>query len=200
MTRSATLLDIDGLTALLLQARGGSSESLGRLLEAFRNYLVLVARQELRGSLQAKMDAADLVQETFSEATRDFPHFRGETPAQLLGWLRGILRHNLTDLTRRYATGCRCLAHEVRLTGPFAPIRRGTVCEQLIALEQRRAVDAAVQRLPSLYGTVLQLRHDERRSFAEIGIRLRRSPEAARKLWCRALQCLRRDLHVYHEV
>src|SRR6185312_1038508 len=100
------------LTDWLRAARGGSGEALGRLLEACRTYLLAIARQELRAPLLAKLDAADLVQETFIEATRDFAHFRGETASQLLGWLRGILRHNLTDLTRYFDTACRCLSHE----------------------------------------------------------------------------------------
>jgi len=192
------------LTDLLRAARGGSVEALGGLFESCRSYLLRIAHQELRPSLQAKLDAADLVQETFIEATRDFPHFQGETAAQLFGWLRGILRHNLTDLTRRFETCCRCLSQEVRLSGkigdvagrssPF--IQQMTICEQLIAQEQRHALEDALQQLPLSYRQVLHLRYGEQRSFAEIGDQLRRSPEAARKLWHRALERLRQDMRV----
>jgi RNA polymerase sigma-70 factor, ECF subfamily len=204
MTLSVAPLRDGVLTDWLHAARGGSVEALGRAFESCRSYLLLIARQELRAPLQAKLDAADVVQETFIEATRDFAHFRGETGPQLLGWLRGILRHNLTDLTRRFETNCRRLSQEVRLGGqlgdvagrssPF--IESMTVCEQLIAQEQRRALDDALQRLPPSYRLVLHLRYREQRSFAEIGSQLRRSPEAARKLWCRALERLRQDMHV----
>jgi RNA polymerase sigma-70 factor (ECF subfamily) len=190
---------------MLRQARRGSSESLGQLLEACRAYLLVVARRELRTPLQAKVDAADLVQETFIEATRDFAHFRGENEAQFLGWLRGILRHNLADLSRYFAMNCRCLTQEVRLRDQWAeevpsPLREAqNICEQLIAQEQRRALDAALRRLPPCYRQVLRLRYDEHYSFAEIGEALRRSPEAARKLWVRALERLRHDMGVYSE-
>jgi RNA polymerase sigma-70 factor (ECF subfamily) len=195
------------LDELLRQARAGSTQSLGQLLEACRAYLLVVAKHELRAPLQAKVDPADLVQETFIEATRDFPRFRGENEAQLLGWLRGILRHNLTDLSRHFGMSCRCVAQEVHLRDPFAegiPAGSaqgddGTICEQLIAQEQHRALEAALQRLPPSYRHVLQLRYDERCSFAEIGNSLHRSPEAARKIWGRALERLRQDMGVYGE-
>jgi RNA polymerase sigma-70 factor (ECF subfamily) len=134
---------------------------------------LMVARSELRTPLQAKVDAADLVQETFIEATRDFAAFRGQTEPQLLAWLRGILRHNLTDVTRRFEMSCRCLSHEVSLGDPpgAEPTCGGarTVCELLIAREQRRALDAALERLPPAYRQVLHLRYGERWSYAQIG-------------------------------
>jgi RNA polymerase sigma-70 factor (ECF subfamily) len=183
---------------LLQDARAGSSEALGLLFESCRPYLLLVARQELRAALRPKLDAADLVQETFIEAQRDFAHFRGGTEQQLLGWLRGILRHNLTDITRRFRACCRCLSQEVRLLGPRV-VQGRTVCELLIAQELRRAIDNALHRLPPTYQQVFRLHYDERRSFTEIGTTLHRSPEAARKLWVRTLERLRLQLEEYRE-
>jgi RNA polymerase sigma-70 factor (ECF subfamily) len=208
MTRSANNLSNALLPALLHKARSGSVEALGRLFEACRGYLLSIARQELDASLRAKVDAADVVQETFIEATRDFAAFRGETGPQLLSWLRGILRHNLADLARHFGYSCRSLSQEVSLhsQASAAADRRSAflavgepICEQLIAQEQRLALDAALQRLPPPYRQVLQLRYGERCSFAEIGLDLRRSPEAARKMACRAVERLRHEMRVYAE-
>lgn len=206
MNRSVDGVRDARLRVLLLKARTESGEALGRLFEACRGYLLSVARQELAGSLRAKVDAADLVQETFIEATRDFASFRGETTPQLLGWLRRILRHNISDLTRHYGCLCRCLSQEVPLLDhqSIAASREheflavgGPICEQLIAQEQRRALDEALQRLPISYRRVLQLRFGERCSFEEIGSVMQRSPEATRKLVCRAVQRLRQEMRVY---
>jgi len=152
MTSSVAAHLDDLLSDLLGKARGGSAESLGQLFEVCRRYLLIVARHELPGQLRAKVDAADVVQETFIEATRDFAAFRGQTGAELLGWLRGILRHNLADVTRHFEYGCRSLAHEVRLRDFRAAAVRartsrtagGTICEQLVAQEQRRALHEAL--------------------------------------------------------
>lgn len=194
------------LSALLQEARNGSAEALGRLFEACRGYLLAIARQELAASLRPKVDASDVVQETYIEAMRDLPAFRGETGQELLGWLRGILRHNLADLGKRFGSRCRCLSQEVPLPDPqrLAAARTrafraagGPICEQLIAQEQRCALEAALHRLPPLYRRVIQLHFGERSTFAEIGNGLQRSPEAVRKMVCRAVVRLRHELRVH---
>src|ERR1700730_12825101 len=72
-------------------ARSGSLEALGRVLEACRDYLLLVANKELDPKLQAKGGASDLVQQTFLEAQRDFARFRGDSEDELLAWMRHLL-------------------------------------------------------------------------------------------------------------
>src|SRR6478672_7659060 len=63
---------------LIQEARDGNETALGRLLELYRNYLRLLARLEIGRRLQGKLDASDLVQETFTEAHRNFALFRGQ--------------------------------------------------------------------------------------------------------------------------
>src|SRR5712692_5428094 len=83
-------------------ARTGDGQALGQLLELYRNYLTLLARLQIRRRLQSKVDATDLVQETFLKAHRHFGQFRGNSEAQLVGWLRQILALNLANLVRHY--------------------------------------------------------------------------------------------------
>src|SRR5947209_10676268 len=87
---------------LLRRACAGDDDARGRLLEAYRGYLTLLARVQLGQRLQGKADPSDLVQETFLEAHRDFAQFRGRTEAELAAWLRQILAHNLANLVRHY--------------------------------------------------------------------------------------------------
>jgi RNA polymerase sigma-70 factor, ECF subfamily len=91
---------------LIMEARLGSQPSLGRMLESCRQYLLLVANQELRPELQGKVGASDLVQESFLEAQRDFAGFEGQTEAELLAWLRRILLRACGKINRFYV----CLA------------------------------------------------------------------------------------------
>lgn len=207
MTGSEALLRHALLSDLLRQARSGSAEALGQLFEVCRGYLLTVARQELAAPLRAKFDAADMVQETFIEATRDFIAFHGDTAPQLLGWLRGILRHNLADVNRRFAACCRCLSQEEPLldsrlaearTRAYLAIGE-PICDQLITQEQRRALDAALQRLPQPYRRVLQLRYGERCTLTEIANGFERSPEAVRKMVGRAVERLRQEMDIYAE-
>ena len=90
------LLEIQG-------ARSGDVEALGRMLESCRDYLRIVAERALDPDLAAKGGASDLVQETLLGAYRDIDAFRGRSRAELLAWLRKILRNShVADLRRHY--------------------------------------------------------------------------------------------------
>ena len=69
-----------------------------------------------------------------------------------------------------------------------------TPCTQSIARESVAALREALKRLPADEQAVICLRHFEYLSFEEIGNRLDRSSEAARKLWGRAIVRLQRLL------
>src|SRR5450755_4295651 len=87
---------------LLQGAKAGDAAILGRLLELYRRYLSLLARIEIGRRLQGKVDASDLVQETFLEAHRNFHCFEGTDEPQFACWLRQILAAKVANLVRHY--------------------------------------------------------------------------------------------------
>ncbi len=184
-------------------ARAGSREALGQLLEACRAYLLSIANQGLDADLQAKGGASDLVQDTFLEAHRDFARFQGNTEAELLAWLRCLLLNNVANFARGYrATGKRQVRREVRLEGgdSSAAANAGFVAGtsspsmEAMAHEKAEAVARALERLPEDYRRVITLRNQERREFDDIGRLMDRSPDAARRLWSRAIERLEQEL------
>src|SRR5262249_36849525 len=183
-------------------ARAGSREALGQALEACRRYLLQVAQQELDAGLRAKASPSDLVQETFLEAQRDFGQFHGSSEAELLAWLRQLLRHRLGKLRRHYRTTKRRITREVNLEpddssadlGGGVAATTSTPSGHAMAHEQDAALQGALERLPDDYQRVIVWRYQEERSFEEIGQLLQRSPEAARKLWARAIERLQQEL------
>jgi RNA polymerase sigma-70 factor (ECF subfamily) len=190
---------------LLRLARRQSSPALGQLLELYRNYLTLLARLQIGQRLQCKVDAADLVQETFLKAHRDFARFRGTTEEELVSWLRQILAANLAMLVRRYYGTRRRdvrlerdLANELDQSsrildhGLVAP--QSSPSEQAIRREQAVLLADALERLPEEYREVIILRHMEGLSFPEVAQHMRRTVDSVKKLWTRALAQLRRSL------
>jgi RNA polymerase sigma-70 factor, ECF subfamily len=184
-------------------ARAGSREALGQVLEAARQYLLSIARQEFDPDLRAKNSPSDVVQETFVEAQRDFGQFHGDTEAELLAWLRQLLLHRVGKLRRRYRdTQKRRLAREVALggddssEGPAGALAANTLSPsgQAMEHEEDQALREALGRLPEDYRRVITLRYQEQLPFEEIGELLQRSPEAARKLWARAVERLHEEL------
>lgn len=184
----------------LSAARAGSPEALGRALEVCRAYLLRVAGGELGPDLQAKGGASDLVQQTFLEAQRDFARFDGDTEEQLLAWLRQLLLHNVANFSRAYReTGKRDVGREVALAGDSSgegvlPGDGPTPSGRVIQDERSQALQQALERLPEDYRLVIRYRYEEERSFDEIARLLGRSPNAARKLWARAIERLQEEL------
>jgi RNA polymerase sigma-70 factor (ECF subfamily) len=186
------------LAGWLADARGGSDEALGRALESCRQYLLLVANRQLGPELRAKLGPSDVVQDTFLEAKRDFHRFHGDTAEALRAWLNRILLNNLANAARSYRrTEKRELDREV----PFAEVPTGLRCaglaapgptpsKQAVAREENAELERVLARLPGPYREVIELRHQDQLSFEEIGRRLGRSAEAARKLWARAVEQL----------
>jgi RNA polymerase sigma-70 factor (ECF subfamily) len=189
---------------LLHRARAGDEAAVGQLLELYRNYLKLLARLQIRGRLQSKADASDLVQETFLEAHRDFGQFRGTTEQEFAAWLRRILATNLVNLLRRYGSRGRDLQLERRLTAELDQ-SSAALGQSLAALHSSPSLQAvrreegvllanALGRLPENYREVLVLRHLEGLSFPEVAERMGRSLDSVKNIWTRALARLRRTL------
>jgi RNA polymerase sigma-70 factor (ECF subfamily) len=190
---------------LLRLARTGDGQALGQLLELYRTYLTLAARVQISRRLQGKLDAADLVQETFLKAHRHFAQFRGDTEAELVGWLRQILASNVANLLRHYyGTQCRDVRLERELADELeqssqtwardlvapqsSPSQRAARREEAVQLAD------AVAQLPGDYGEVIILRHLQGLPFAEVAEQMGRSVDSVEKLWIRALAQLRRLL------
>jgi RNA polymerase sigma-70 factor (ECF subfamily) len=178
---------------------------LGHMLESCRNYLTLLARVQIGRRLQGKVDASDVVQETFLAAHRDFAQFRGTTEKEFAVWLRHILACRLSDLVRRYYGTQR---RDVRLERQLADeldqssrslglvARRSSPSQHLARREQAIQLADALQRLPLEYSEVIVLRHIEGLRFPEIAQRMGRSLDSVEKLWVRGLARLRRSLGV----
>ena len=188
---------------MIQTARAGTDAGLGPLLELYRNYLRLLARIQIGRRLQGKLDASDLVQETFLEAHRNFARFQGTSEPQLVSWLRRILAAKVANLLRHYlGTQGRDVRLERELTADLDQSSRAlgaeliaslsTPSQQAVRREQAVLLADALERLPPDYREVIVLRHLEGQSFPEVARRMQRSVDSVQKLWLRALARLRR--------
>jgi RNA polymerase sigma-70 factor (ECF subfamily) len=191
---------------LLAAARRGCRDSLGRLLEQYRQYLHLSARMQLGWRWRDRIQPSDLVQDTFLQASRHFQDFDGHSEREWRGWLRMILRRRLLrQIHKQLLPGVPGVVRELPLeaaagsegtptgravepvhpgSSPSAPVRRRELAD---LMAERLA------RLPAAYRDVLVLRNLEGLPFPEVGRRMGRSPGAVRVLWLRALDKLRQQ-------
>jgi len=171
-------------------------------LEAFRNYLELLARVRLDPRLRGKLDPADLVQQTLLRAVEAQDRFRGDD-ARRAAWLRTILAHVMIDAVRKFGRpggGEREPSLEAALEQSSArleaflaadgtsPSGRAERNERLLRLAD------ALARLPEDQRRAVELRHLQALPLAEIAARMGRSVDAVVGLIHRGLRALRRDL------
>src|SRR5947209_7711551 len=185
-------------TTLLDHARTGDRSALGDLLSSYTAYLMLLARVQIGRRLQGKVEPADVLQEVFLEAHRQFAQFRGASEAEFTAWLRRILAGTLALAFRRFlGTKARDVKLEQELGAQLdqsadamdrnlaasisTPSQRASRREQAVLLAD------ALGRLPEDYREVIVLRHLEGHGFSEVARLMERSEDSVQKLWVRAL-------------
>jgi RNA polymerase sigma-70 factor (ECF subfamily) len=190
---------------LLTDAKTGDAAALGRLMERYERYLTLLAGLELGPQLRGKVDAADVVQEAFLEASRNFHRFQGESEGVFLAWLRQILATSLANVERRYLG---THARNVRLERQIADAldrssvmldraliaEQSTPSQQAVHREQAVLLADALAELPPDYREVILLRHVEGLTFPQAAERMGKTVDSVEKLWLRGVTKLRRQI------
>lgn len=188
---------------LIELARRGDEAAIGRLLGAYGEYLKLLARVQIGRRLQGKLDASDLLQETFMDAHRQLPQFKGATEAELLAWLRKILAGQVAMTVRRYfgAKGRdinleRGIAAQIDASSQAMDgglIGSNTTPSQHVARREQSVLLAnALAQLSEDHREAIVLRHLEGLSLADTATRMGRSQDSVQKLYVRGLMNLRR--------
>jgi RNA polymerase sigma-70 factor (ECF subfamily) len=188
---------------LLVEALAGNRESLGRLLEDYRAYLMVLAQRYLDDRLRGRLDPADLVQLTFLEAQRDLPAFRGQHIEELLGWLRNILRHNVSSAHQKHLVAQKRSAGRERAvpsdqSGPgladLIPSETTSPSQRVMRDEAAVYLANCLQTLPETQREALRLRYVEGQSLKEISAAMSKSEMAVAGLLKRGLQSLREKM------
>lgn len=197
-----------GAVHLIRLARAGQRQSLGKLLDMYRNYLQLLAVAQIKSRLQVRVSASDVVQETFLKAHKVFSQFRGQTEAEFLAWLRRILASRLAHLCEKHLfAGKRDARREVSLDDIGKALDRSTARLEAVLADKAPSPSSLAQRhehavilanemacLSADQRQVLVLRNLEGLAFNEVAERMSRSPGAVRMLWFRAVHRLRDQL------
>lgn len=191
----------DEVLQLIEAARAGETEQLGQLLQFYFNYLTVLASTQLDNRLKKRVSPSDLVQETMLAAHRDFGAFRGQSPQELVGWLRQILINVLHGaIARHVKAGKRDIRREISIDQVEVNVDRSAA--NLAAILSARVESPsspmhAEERATELADHLAELRPDYREvivlrnlrglSFDEIGAEMGRTSGAVRMLWLRAI-------------
>jgi RNA polymerase sigma-70 factor (ECF subfamily) len=174
------------------------------VLEKYRDYLGVLARQQIDTRLRGKLDASDLVQQTLLEAHQGWADRRDHGEAVLAGWLRQILARNLCDAHRRLGAGKRdaarersmeeALEHSSIVLGQWLAAEQSSPSEQAIWHEDLLRLTAALAALPEDQRTAVELHHLKKYSLSQIVAEMGRSKPAVAGLLHRGMERLRQLL------
>jgi RNA polymerase sigma-70 factor (ECF subfamily) len=168
-------------------------------LTRYREYLLLLARRQIGPRMQAQLDASDVVQEALLRAHRAIAQFRGRTEQQMAAWLRTILANTLANAVRsldrrggnaEWSLDRALEESAVRLAteladGEVSPEEISAKNEELLHLAE------ALARLPDDQRTLLEMKHLDGLTVAEICEHTGRSKPSVVGLLYRGMKALR---------
>ena len=131
-------------------------------------------------------DVEDVTQEIFIAALKSLPAFRGDS--QFGTWLRTLTNHKVAEYYRR-----RNRKKEVQ-QAPLHEAANYSAGSTSSVMEERIALQRALQDLPENYREVLLLRFVEDLQFNEIAQATGQNLEATKSLFRRAVTALRNQL------
>ncbi len=182
--------------SLIRQARDGSLDALGTLLDDFGPRLNAFVRFKVGRGMGGRIEVDDVVQETFIKAMDRIEDFEGSGKTTMMGWLAQIASHEAVDQARYHRRGKRDAQRAVPLEDEHHEIRDHIRSQtSLIYVQQRtQQLEEALAQLKPEHRDVLLMRKVEELTFAEIAERTSKSPDAARMLVGRAMAALTKVL------
>lgn len=176
-------------------------------LERYRPYLELLARLLLRPRFRNKLGASDIVQQTLLKATQNFGQYRGQSEAELAGWLRRILTNTLVDAARELQGAKRDVGLECSLEASLAQssarleellqANATSPSEHLLRQERLWQLSAALAQLAEDQRLALEMHYLQGGTVAEVAELMGRTERSVAGLVRRGLQRLRELLNDY---
>jgi len=202
-------VDAPAPEVLLARAAAGDSAAWGALLATHEQRLARMVDFRMDPRLRGRLDAADVVQEAFVEASEHRGDYFRSQSASLFLWLRAVVANKLLELHRHHlGTRMRDAKRDRPLDGAPQTSPGGTsvaLCAHLTAGLTRPSVAAqrgeirvrladALNQMDPMDHEVLALRHFEQMSNLEAAQLLGIQERAAAKRYLRALERLRQIL------
>jgi RNA polymerase sigma-70 factor (ECF subfamily) len=196
--------EADKTQELLANAKEGSEEAIGKLLDRHRDALRRMVQMRLDRRIQRRVDVSDIVQDVLFEANRRLSKYLQEPKMPFHLWLRHMARDRIIDAHRRHrASAKRSVDREKPLLSP-ANVDRSTMeiaaqlCDPAITPaaaatmhELARRFEAAIDELEERDREVLLMRHFEHLTNQEVAQALSLTEPAASMRYLRALRRLR---------
>ena len=135
-------------------------------------------------ALRAKVEPDDVAQEVLVGVHKQLERFEGRGPKAFHGWLFRVAENRIKDLVDYHGA-------LKRQPGPPVSFSQTSPSGAAARTESAERIRASIELLPEDYRLVLRLRRIEERSLAETAELMKRSVDATRVLYWRAIKALR---------
>ncbi len=192
------------------KAQQGDLNALGLLLMSYRERLERIVSFRMDARLQSRIDAGDVVQEAFLDATRRFEYYLDNKKTSFFLWLRYLTIQKLAELHRHhFGAEMRSKDREVSIfqkldrdvttaqIASFLLDEKTSVSQALVRDEAKVVLEQALGEMDPIDQEVLALRHFEQLSNVEVAESLGLNSSAASKRFVRALQRLKSIVEQY---
>jgi RNA polymerase sigma-70 factor, ECF subfamily len=189
---------------LLVRAAVGDGAAWGALLTTHEERLIRMVTFRMDPRLRGRIDAADIVQDAFVEASAHREDYFRAPTVPLFVWLRGVVSNKLLELHRHHlGTQMRDAKRDQSLeAAPKWDDTTAALCAYLIGhltspsvaavrIEVRNRLTEALEKMETTDREVLTLRHFEQLSNAEAAQVVGIQERAAAKRYLRALERLK---------
>jgi RNA polymerase sigma-70 factor (ECF subfamily) len=202
--------DSSDIDDLLRRAGTGDAQALAELFARYRERLGQMVRLRLDHRLNGRLDASDVLQETYIDFAKRFPEYAAKPTLPFFLWLRWLTGQRLIDLHRQHlGTKMRDAGQEVSLyRGALPQASSESLAAQLLGkltspsqaavrVETQLRVQEAINSMDPMDREVLVLRHFEMLSNQETAKVLGISKKAASNRYVRALERLKEILSLF---
>jgi RNA polymerase sigma-70 factor (ECF subfamily) len=179
-------------TSIIESIRCGDHQIWSSLHAKLEPSLTRIATQAISGRIRSKIEASDLVQDTFLIAHRSAAGFRGTHYGEVFSWVRQILVNRINRLGRELCfTQKRAIHREFQLDS-FAH-REALVqakelpCDYVQIKEEQEILNRTYKCLSDSDKQLIHERLFNEASYPELAIRFEKSEIALRKQWSRAI-------------
>ena len=193
---------------LLRNCHGGekSKEAFNSILMKYRSRLIRIISLRIGLRLQGRVDASDVIQDAFVEASRTLDRYLENPEIPVFLWLRRLAGEKLLQANRFHLDAQkRNAGREVSIDQEMPQACSLSLATKLVGSatspseiairnENKRLLETALNQMDSLDREVLVLRHFEHLSGRESAIVMNMGYEAVKKRYSRALDKLERIL------
>ncbi len=198
------MLGSDDENLLFDQALTGDESGVAELFEHYRPRLKRLVLLRMYPQVQARLDASDVLQETFLEMARRLPAYAEDCRMPFFLWLRWLTIERLDQLHRKHlGAEMRTVFREFSQPSPAVPDASifniasqlagdfTSVDRNLLKEEVQRKLIGALEQMESKDREIVGMRHFEELSTDEIAELLQLTRSGVLKRYTRAIRRLR---------